>query len=420
VLGEEVGDGSTFDIVLCDALRDRAARDIIRRIHLWGDEAALLSSIISSLTATGEGVRSNSVESFILSNEDGTLVDISDFFAHYLLPKLQRLTLNNCKITSWDLLTSRTTVLTSLTLRFGHPSPTPTTSQLFSILASNPFLQKVSLSEYAIPTDGGGESHYRVSLQYLTELELVGCSRHIVGLLHQLDHPRNVDLDITLYDRTVTDIPRMVGPYLRDYFRRRDRSPNGLGLSVSKVGRLSILRIGDVDGIDLSTPVWWRITPFVVITVGLRHAPRDPLGEAFLDLVSYSPRDEVIYLHSGGEPAVMEDMSTRFPKLRALHSDLIPLFAVFPRSNLESNGGIPTSLRHIFLERTHMDHPGDWDLLTNFLACRSSSGNQLDSLTVDRSPHMCLEVQEHIRSMVQEYGVSNAGGWCPFGTCPNE
>ena len=281
VLGAVGYDGSAFDVALCDTLRDRATRDAIRRIHLRSEEAALLSSIISPLTAIGERVRSNSVESFILSNDGETPVGVSDFFAHYHFPRLQRLELDNCIITTWDLLTSRTTVLTSLALHFSHPSPTPTTSQLFSILTSNPSLRRVSLSKYAIPTDGGGETPNRVSLHYLTELELVGGSQHIAGLLHQLDHPRDVYLDITLRDRTVTDIPRMVGSYLRDYLRRRNWSPNGLGLSISQFGNHITLNIGDVDGIAMSTSVWGQITPFVVITVGLYQAPRDLLGRRF-------------------------------------------------------------------------------------------------------------------------------------------
>jgi len=231
VLGDEYYDGSTFNITLCDALRDRAARDTIRRIHLLSENRVVLSQIISPLTSASKGVRSNSVESFVLLNHDDNPVDVSDFFAHYRFPKLQRLELHNCNITSWDLLASRTTVLTSLTLHIGRPSPISTTSQLFSIFASNPSLRKVSLSGDAVQTDSGGESSYRVSLHHLKKLELVGGSRHVIGLLRRLDHPTNVDLDITLRDNTVTDVPRMVGPYLQDYLRRRD-GPNGLGLCV--------------------------------------------------------------------------------------------------------------------------------------------------------------------------------------------
>ena len=259
VLGSDNHDHGTFDNTLRDVLRDRASRDAIRRVHLCNEESPFPSSIITSLTAACEGIRSNGVESFILSNDGGTPVDVSDFFAHYRFPKLQRLELGGCKITSWDLLTSRTTILTSLKLRFSHPSPAPTTSQLLSIFASNPSLRKVSLSSCAVPDDGGGKSHFRVPLHHLKGLELGGDLQHVMGLLHRLDHPTNTDLEITLCNHTVAGIPGIVGPYLRDYLRRRDRSQKGLGLSVSQFGRHTMLCIDDVGGIDLSTSVWVRL-----------------------------------------------------------------------------------------------------------------------------------------------------------------
>jgi len=403
-IGDHYHYGGTLDNTICDALRDHAARDAIRRVHLWSQEAALLGSIISPLTSTGEGVRSISVESFILQSHVGSPpVDVSDFLAHYRFPRLQRLELDNCAITSWDLLTSRTAVLTSLTLRFSHPSPTPTTSQLFSILASNPSLCKLSLSRYAVPTDGGGESSHQVPLHYLKELKLAGAPRHVFGLIHQLEHPTNVDLEITLCNYTVADVPRIVGPYLRDYLQRRDRSQMGLGLAVSRLGRLSVLHIGDVGGIELSTLVW--MAPFVEIVMELDQEPQGPLEKGVLDLFAYLPRDEVIFLHSLVEPAAIEDMSTQFPNLRALRSVSIPLHTVFPAPNLDGNEGAPTSLQHIRLELPIVDG-GGWSPLTTFLTRRASSGNRLESLTIDRPPRLYLDVEERIRSMVQEFRVT--------------
>ena len=396
-------DNGTLNVTLRDTLQDRAVRDTIRRIHLWSGDTVLLSSIISPFATAGEGDRPNSVESFILINNGNTPVDTSDFFARYRFPKLQRLKLYDCKFTSWDLLTSRTAVLTTLSLCFSHPSPTPNTPQLFSILASNPSLRRVSLSGYAVPLDGGGESPYRVSLHHLKLLKLAGGLRHIIGLLHQLDHPTNLDLMITLSDRTVTDVPRMVGPYLRDYLRRRDRSPNGLGLYVSRSGCKIKFRVGDMGGIDLSVPT--VINLFVEFVMNLNQTPLNLLENVFLDLFPYTPQDEVVYLHSWGEPAAMEDISTRFPKLRALNSGSMPLSAVFPGSRLDEKGGIPTSLQHIVLEWPVVDN-GDWSPMTNFLASRSSSGNQLDSLTLSHSPHMGRKMEERIRSIVKKIRIT--------------
>ena len=83
----------SFDTALHNTLQDRAAQDMLRRVHLRSMDAAIMDSIISSLTATCEDVRSNSVESLILLNESRGLVDVSDFFAHYRFPELQYLKL---------------------------------------------------------------------------------------------------------------------------------------------------------------------------------------------------------------------------------------------------------------------------------------------------------------------------------------
>ena len=100
-----------------------------------------------------------------------------------------------------------------------------------------------------------------------------------------------------------------------------------------------MLHIGNVGGIDLSTSVWLQLAPFIVITMDAEQTPRDLLQKGFLDLVPHIPQDEIVYLRSWGVAAAMEDMSAKFPKLRALHSGSIPLPTVFPESNPDGNGG---------------------------------------------------------------------------------
>ena len=142
-----------FDPTLSNALQDRACRDTVRRIHLRSENSELLESILSSLTPGCKDTRSNRMKSLFVRNCDETPVDGSDFFAHHCFPKLQRLNLIHCTISSWDLLKSRTGALTELHLDFLDPSPTPTTLQLLSILASNPGLREVTLLHQAVPDD---------------------------------------------------------------------------------------------------------------------------------------------------------------------------------------------------------------------------------------------------------------------------
>jgi len=220
-----------FDAPLREVLKDRATRDTIRRIHLTAAGTELVKSILDTLTPDYDELRSNSIESLVLLNQSKAPVDFSNFFAHYRFPKLERITVYNCSISSWDHLTSRTSALTTLELDFTHPSPTPsptpTVSQLLSILSSNPALRKICLLKRAVPDgDDDEESSSRAQLHHLEELRLEGDLRHVFNILHQLDHPGNIDLSLTLHDCDNAGASKIIGPYLLDHIGRRDRVQN--------------------------------------------------------------------------------------------------------------------------------------------------------------------------------------------------
>ena len=192
--GSDYGYYDFYGTTLDEVLEDCATQDTIRRVHLAANDWGILCSILDSLTSNREEPRSSDIESFVLRNESDRPVCISKFFACYRFPKLRRLDLFDCAISSWDHLTSRTSVLTTLVLDVDRPShinytssPTPTTCQLLSILASNPTLRKVGLVNRAIPDDGGGESSVRVQLHHLKELRLEGGLRDVIRLLDQLE-----------------------------------------------------------------------------------------------------------------------------------------------------------------------------------------------------------------------------------------
>jgi hypothetical protein len=421
VLDADVG-RDAFNSVVRSVLRDRANRDTIRLVHLRSADPELLSSVISSLTADREGLRSSSVESFILYNDYGDMSpDVSYFFARYLFPKLQHLELTDCEISSWDRLLSRTGALTTLDLDLGYPSPAPTTSQLLSILTSNPALQKISLSRDMVPNDSGDNSSLRVSLHYLKELKLAGYLQNVFRILHRLDHPGNMEwLYLVIDDCTVADISQIVGPYLRDYLRRRGSPQGGLGLFVSWHDYSIRQRVGDVCGFDLSTPVSKRVAWFVSVDINLDETlPNDPdlLEKVSLDLVAHTPREDIVYLQALRQLVTSEAISTQFTNITTLHLYDIPLSALFPESN---RGGIFASLERIFLDMAVVDG-GDWTPLVTSLAHRASCGKPLDTLEIYNSPHMCTQVVEGIRGVVRKFQIDHSGSnyWlCPFGTCP--
>ena len=393
-------DDNHLDPILYNVLQNCATRDAIRRIHLAAEDSELLSSIIVPLTSNSE-LRSNGLESFALWNNRGVGMDVSDFFAHYRFPKLQCLDIDNCTL-SWDYLPSRTSVLTTLIIL--HPLLDPTKSQLLSILASNPALQIVVLRGCRV-TDDGGDNSSRVQLRQLEELWLEGGLRLVVGLLRQLDHPRNLgSLTLRLYNSEVVDISQIIGPYLQDHLQHRDRPQNGLDLCFSSMDSakyyMDTIDFSASDGgTDFSAPA---SAPFVTICILLNGVHRKSVLErAALDLITHIPPDQVVSLRTYCNPVVTEDTWTQFPNLRALSFDTISLPAAFPNPSLIADGKVFPSLEYVLLGSVVMDN-GDWSPLIAFLACRASSGNRLDTLAIAGSTRVCQQVAKDVGAMVRE------------------
>jgi len=411
-------DSNEYDVgnlspTMLNALQDRATADKIRRVHLTVEDSGLLGLIITSLTVECEEILSNSVESLVLRNYDEVL-DVTDFFAHYRFPKLRRLDLTNCMVSSWDYVTSRTGALTNLELDFPEPGSGPTTSQLLSILASNPILQRLILYRNAAPGDHGGESSSRVPLHHLNELKLLGDSQDAMRFLHRLDHPANMDhLTVELEDCMVAEISQTIGPYFRDYLRRRDRSQNGLGIFLSLDHEI-ILNAGDTHG---TGPQLLQAVNFMRITLELDETlPNDVREEVILDLIAHIPRVEIVCLQIHCNSVAIGNVYAQFPNLKTLFLKGTTLSIVFPRQNPDGDESILHSLRCMFLQDLVVGG-GDWSPLTTFLSRRASSGNRLDTLEISWSPHMCPEVVESIRGAVQEIKIELPDPVCSFGTC---
>ena len=422
VLNVEYCDVRRFTARLRNVLQDRVTQDTTRSLHLASNNSKLLHSIIASLISNrGQELRSNRIESFILRNRGGEQVDISNFFSHYYFPKLRCLDLTHCTISLWDHLPSETSVLTTLVLDLGHHSPTPTTSQLLSILTSNPSLRKVGLLKHAVP-DGGGGSSFRVQLHHLKELRLEGDLRHVFRFLHQLDHPRTLDnLSLALHNCDLTDVSQIIGPYLREHFQRRHGPQTGLKVYASgdSTGGYHIkFKAGDAGGIDFSDTDSGYRNMFVEISTALNGSPlRNALERTVLDLITYAPLEEVIYLHVYNNPAITENTHTQFPNLRALVFNAVSLSTAFPGPNLIADRKVFPSLEYVMLKHVGPDRRGGWSPLKNFLARRVSLGNRLDTLEIIGS-HMCQEVEEDVRGMVRELTFDSESRRCPFRTCP--
>ena len=385
VLDSRETSDTPFDVTPFDVLKDRAARDTIRRLHLRAYHPEFLDFLICILAPSSGELRHSSVESILLCNEDEGSVDISDFFAYYSFPQLQRLKLYCCTISSWDLLTSwQITTLTDLEIVFCWLEPTPSASQILPILASNPTLRKFSLFCYRLGIDDGGGTSPRVSLHHLKELRLDGEPREVFDLLDRLDVPRHMELlDITLDSCTVEDVSQTIGPYLRQYLRHHDRSQSGLGFSLSSCGYDITFQVGDVGGIDFSVPApaWMNMFMDIFIEMDQIH-PKNRLEEITLGLAAHVPREEVVYFQAQEHSLGMVHISAQLPNLRALHFKKTPLPFALPRATSNSDAELFPSVRCILLDRVVVSDGDGWDPLTAFLLRRECAGRRLHSLVI--------------------------------------
>jgi len=399
------------------ALKDRAARDTIRRVHLQSDMSWLLTSIISPLLSPHGGLRTNNLESLVLYSEDHTPLDVS-FFAHSHLSKLRHLELTGCTVSSLEHLTSQSTLLTTLEL-FSDISPSPTIHQLLSMLASTPRLQKLTLNAQAIPNGDGSCSV--VPLPHLEELRLDGGPRQVFGLLRRLELPPKMGIvTLNVSHCVAADVSQTIGPYLQDHLRCRGRSRNGLGISLSS-GSYIALNIGDAAKLRPPTTPSSRMNSFVSIIIGVDQAlPEDALDRLTLDLISYTPREDIVYFRACGSVEVAKDLRVQMPNLKALDLYKAPLSTLFLMSDRDGSHvheRFPPSLQYLYLEWPHLGTYG-WIPLIAFLSHRSSSGNRLDSLMIDGPCHVCFRVARRIRDVVGKLKVNDGcmESWCPFST----
>ena len=237
---------------------------------------------------------------------------------------------------------------------------------------------------------------------------MVGDLRDVFRLLHQLDHPKQLDcLELELDDCSVMDVSQLIVPYFRNHLRGLGGSQDVLELFLSFDSSVSLR--ARVASATKSQPA----DIFVTITLELNEVlHKDAQEQVILDLLAHAPREEIVHLEAAGNPVTTENT---FPNLRVLSFDRIPLSPVFPEP--DGNNGFLLSLQRLSLRKLAVDG-GDWTPLTTFLSCRASSGNRLDTLEIFGSPHMCPATVDVVRGMVRELKIDNSNPLCPFGTCP--
>jgi len=414
--------GGVLDEALRGALMDRAARNVIRKVHLKSDDTDLLAAIISSLVHEGEDIRPSSIESIVLS-----AVDISDLFTRYRFPKLRNLHLSQrFRMSSWDRLKSTTTVLTNLFLsnidtppRPPSPSAVPTTSQILSLLASNPNLRSLTLDILPINDDGGYDPRLQVPLRHLEHISLEGHFHHLFPILQRLEFPERMDRgEIKLNSCTAQEVLEVIGSYIPDCLRHDARFRDRLGISLRS----------STDYISLSASVVGHHGPNRLPQDGppyrrfqgslSRTIPCD-MRKLCIDILALLPQESIIDFETN--LSVTEEVVVAMPNLQALHlvRPVVSNGFLAPDPNGPNAGKkLLPSLRRLCLERVILVND-DWDPLVAYLAYQTS-GNQAISLDLLGEDHVCSDVVEEIEGLVEELAYEpDPELGCPFGKCPS-
>jgi len=407
VLYGEISDARVlFDESIQDAVRSRVTRGSIRQVHLKSGDGGTLTSVISSLTPGDKGCRNENIKSIVLGSWGFTSVDVSNFFARSHLSGLRFLDLCGIfRISSWDQLASRTTLLTTLSLKINASTPPPalTAPQLFSILTKNPNLQELALSGVPLPnvTDGSAS---KVPLRNLKMLSLAGEFRQLFGLLHRLVLPETLDrLDLSVSDSTVEDASQTLAPYIRDYFRRDTRFRDKLEVS-SSTSPDSISISANVVCVDPS--VLEQDPPYVGFKVFLvNQPPPGVLKQLFVELTALVPRERVILFNASPDLKLLEEPFLMMPNIEILAVTSAELAKGFLQPNPDgphANKKLLPSLEKLCLQDVTLNDDG-WSNLTDYLTRQTSDGQTVSLEMVGEFPDMSPEEEDEIEGLVEEF-----------------
>ncbi|KAF9783516.1 hypothetical protein BJ322DRAFT_1110410 [Thelephora terrestris] len=416
--GNMGGTDASTDDTLRDALRDRASRDTIRQVHLLWHRQGLLSSIISLLTPDGDEPQCRSIESIDLRSLGDSVLVVSNFFSRAYFPKLRSLVLHGAlTLPPWDHIAQRTTLLTVLLLDIDNPSPspTPTTRELFSILASNPGLQLLSLSGSALPEDGGDGFTPPVSLRRLQKIYLTGELHRIFGVLERLSFPRPLArIEVTAIDSMAEDISRTVGPYLKHYFQQDHKPQDTLSLTAySLPNRLSICVRTEVKARN-SVPFFAKFRVCLA-----PNAPRGFLANLCHDFASFTPQERVYSLDTNLSSTQMEDLLLAMPNIETLRLFNVVLSKGFLRPNPDgphAKTNLLPSLRSLYLEDVVLINDS-WRPLKEYLVHLASDGQAIYLNLEGGSPHICREVAKELEGLVEDFSCPVYQLTCSMAIC---
>ena len=396
----------SFDGTLQAALKDRAARGVIRKVHLRPSNGSLSASILSSLTPEDEVIRDSSIESIILCS-----VDPTNFFARHRFPKLRYLSLLFCPDFALAPLKSHTMALVDLALTTDSRICTsaPTMSQILSLLASNPNLRTLFLRLPAFDDDSKHDLRNPVPLRHLEELSLIGRMSHMFSILERLEFYGTVDqASLVLSDCVLEEIGQVAGPYLRDYLQRDPRFRDKFGVSLKPGHGYNSICV-DVFGVGDHGPrqLPRQDPPRASFTMSPPPKTPEEATKMFTDIFKLLPPEKIVYFET--EPLDtkelhIEEILVAMPSIEFLHitgARVSDGFLLPKPDGQNANKNLLPSLRRVYLERVFAEND-DWGPLIHYLTHQTFDGQSVSLSMFDGWADVCSETVEQLESLVEE------------------
>ena len=420
VLDEMAHPGGSFDETLRLALRNRAERGLVREVHLKSRDADLVTSILSSLTPEDENARLGNVESISLRG-----VDLFNFFTRHRLPRLRELALVNCSGLALDHLTSYTTALVNLSLVNDVYSSEfiPTTSQLLSLLASNPRIEVVQLTFHVVEDDIGRACLFQVPLPHLKRFALSMDFPHVLTITQRLELPDKPDqVNLWFCSCTTEAVRQLVGPHIRDRVGGDPRFKSNLEISAFSLGDRIFFEasVADVEDLCLSQPpVRGRTGSKFAISLP-QNTSQVEGDKLCTDIFALLPQERIVYLQTNLSAGLMEELLIEAPNIEVLNLNYVTMFEWFLLPNPDGPNAykkLLPSLRWLCLRGTIVEDD-DWDPLVRYLTHQTSDDHSISLSVSGAGTHICSDVLEEIRSLVDVFLYSpDPDKGCPFDCC---
>ena len=291
-----------------------------------------------------------------------------------------------------------------------------TTSQILSLLASNPNIWTLTLALPKISDDSGSGPESRVPLRHLENLTLKGGPHHVFSTVHQLEFPERMDhTRLEFYDRTSSEVKEVIVPHILDYLHRDPRFGDRLGIFIEASGRHILLR-ASVVGVGYHGPdrLPQQGPPHTFFVTLRTPAENEKLC---IDILALLPQESIVYFETTLSMTATKEVVIVMPNLEALclvDAEVSDGFLLPSPDGPNAHTKLLPSLRRLYLRDAEVGIYHDWIHLVRYVTHQTSGNHPFSLLLIGKQIHICSEVAKEIEGLVEEF-VCDRNGKCPRG-----